>query len=205
MIETLKKICALQPAYSSANTPEMQERGVLIRSTLPSDIREYEAELRAALGPFASEFDTDASDGIGRKTEALWVRIHARNMSPTARDGFYVVIHFAADGSAVFLTVGCGSTVWTNGELKPVSDAELSPPPKVERCKPSLVGTSVRGSACRLRFASAVSLRRARPPASLHGRFVGCSALFEKGHSYSTGLRVLDTLVGCQGSRRRVN
>jgi hypothetical protein len=126
VIETLKRICALQPAYSSANTPEMQERGVLIRSTLPSNIREYEAELRAALGPFASEFDTDASDGIGRKTEAPWVRIHARNMSPTARDGFYVVIHFAADGSAVFLTVGCGSTVWTNGELKPVSDAELT-------------------------------------------------------------------------------
>jgi hypothetical protein len=46
-------------------------------------------------------------------------------MSPNPRDGFYVVIHFAADGSALFVTVGCGSTIWANGELRAVSDAEL--------------------------------------------------------------------------------
>jgi hypothetical protein len=47
-------------------------------------------------------------------------------MSPSPREGFYVVLHFAADGSAIFVTIGCGSTIWANGDLRAVSDAELS-------------------------------------------------------------------------------
>ena len=47
-------------------------------------------------------------------------------MSPNAREGFYIVIHFAADGSAVFLTLGCGSTIWAGGDLKAISDDELT-------------------------------------------------------------------------------
>ncbi len=47
-------------------------------------------------------------------------------MSPSATNGFYVVLHFARDGHAVFVTVGCGSTVWKNGDLLAVSDEELA-------------------------------------------------------------------------------
>jgi hypothetical protein len=68
----------------------------------------------------------DASDGIGRKTEAPWVRIFAESMSPAATSGFYMVVHFARDGSAVFVTMGCGSTVWKNGDLIAESDEELA-------------------------------------------------------------------------------
>ena len=75
MIDTLRNICALQPEYSAANTPAMKTRGELIRQTLPSEIRQHRDELRQALGTFADEFDVDASDGIGRKTEAPWVRV----------------------------------------------------------------------------------------------------------------------------------
>lgn len=129
IIETLEQICRLQPSYSPENTADMQERGRLIRRVLPSDIKAIEPELRRALGDFASEFDIGASDGIGRKTEAPWVRFFAKSMSPTPRDGFYAVIHFAADGSAAFITVGCGSTIWANGELRPISDEELKSGP----------------------------------------------------------------------------
>jgi hypothetical protein len=86
-------------------------------------------DLQRALGPmFGAEFDVDASDGIGRKTETPWVRIFATSMSPTPRAGWYVVVHFAADGSAVFVTVGCGSTVWSNG-----TPVRISPPVLAER------------------------------------------------------------------------
>jgi hypothetical protein len=51
MIEALRRICALQPFYSPINTPEMQERGRLIRHTLPKEIKSISDELRAALGP----------------------------------------------------------------------------------------------------------------------------------------------------------
>jgi hypothetical protein len=125
IIEPMREICLLQPSYSPTNTVEMQQRGHLIRRVLPDEIRRIEAELRNALGAYGPEFDVGASDGIGRKTEAPWVRLFAKSMSPTPRDGFYVVIHFAADGSAVFITLGCGSTIWANGELRALSDQEL--------------------------------------------------------------------------------
>lgn len=126
LADTLRQICALQPSYTSHNSEPMRERGVLIRKTLSDLLRAMEPELAAALGPFGAGFDVGSSDGIGRKTEAPWVRIFAKEMSPRPTDGFYVVLHFAADGSAMFVTIGCGSTIWANGDLRPVSDAELS-------------------------------------------------------------------------------
>jgi hypothetical protein len=36
-----------------------------------------------------------------------------------------LVVHFAADGSAVFFTVGCGSTIWSGGDLRAIPDEEL--------------------------------------------------------------------------------
>ena len=125
LIDVLWRICELQPSYSPTNTSEMQERGRLIRQELPAEVRESESDLRLALGLFGDEFDVGASDGIGRKTEAPWVRFFAKSMAPTPRDGFYVVIHFAANGSAVFISIGCGSTIWSNGDLRAVSDEEL--------------------------------------------------------------------------------
>jgi len=125
MENTLKRICELQPRYSSSNTNEMAERGRLIRQTLVGDIRDLFPKLTAALEEYAEDLSVEGSDGIGRKTEAPWVRIYSKNMSPSAREGYYIVIHFAADGSAVFLTIGCGSTIWANGDLTAISDAEL--------------------------------------------------------------------------------
>ncbi|WP_426038314.1 MrcB family domain-containing protein [Brevundimonas sp. DC300-4] len=125
MIETLRQISQLQPAYSPSNTPAMQARGSLIRSTLVGEVRGLAAVLSSELAEYGDDFGVEASDGIGRKTEAPWVRFFSRRMSPTPRDGFYVVIHFSADGSAFWITVGCGSTVWNGGDLRALPDAEL--------------------------------------------------------------------------------
>ncbi|GBR18755.1 MrcB family domain-containing protein [Asaia spathodeae] len=125
MIDTLKRICALQPAYSSQNTSPMKERGILIRQTLPQELRALHDEFAAALGPFGADLSFEGRDGTGLKTSSPWTRIFARSMSPSAREGFYVVLHFAADGSAVFITVGCGSTIWANGDLHPIEGSVL--------------------------------------------------------------------------------
>lgn len=122
---TLKRICELQPMYSSSNTPEMQERGELIRSHLAGELKARLPILQKYIDPLFDDLAVEASDGIGRKTEAPWVRIFSKTMSPNPREGFYIVIHFAADGSAVYVTLGCGSTVWRAGSLIPVSDKEL--------------------------------------------------------------------------------
>ena len=122
---TFKQICNLQPSYDSTNTPEMQERGNLIRNVLVEEIRSRRNFLAPALGPYESEFLVSASDGIGRKTEAPWVRFCAESMSPRPTDGYYVVIHFRRDGTAMFLTLGCGSTTYTNGSFIRLDQSDL--------------------------------------------------------------------------------
>lgn len=125
MENTLGKICKLQPSYSSTNTPEMQERGHLIRSVLAGELRTRLPALQKAFDSIFDDLAVEGSDGIGRKTEAPWVRLFSRAMSPNPREGFYLVIHFSANGSAVFITIGCGSTIWRGGDLQAVSDDEL--------------------------------------------------------------------------------
>ncbi|URV23807.1 MrcB family domain-containing protein [Burkholderia gladioli] len=125
LITVIKRICELQKKYSSSNTHEMKERGSLIRTDLVEEIRNRIPTLSRAFNPLFDDLAVQGSDGIGRKTEAPWVRLYSNAMSPTPREGFYVVIHFSADGAACFFTVGCGSTVWNNGDLRAISDAQL--------------------------------------------------------------------------------
>jgi len=116
MRETLIKICQLQPRYSSSNTPDMQERGRLINSELVGELRGRLFGLQSAFDSVFDDLAVGGSDGIGRKTEAPWVRLFSRTMFSNPREGFYVVIHFKADGSGVYFTVGCGSTIWSVGD-----------------------------------------------------------------------------------------
>jgi hypothetical protein len=123
--ETLERICELQPQYSAENTPEMQERGRLVRNNLRAEIDALRSRLTSALGPFGGDLLVEASDGIGRKTELPWVRFCSRNMSPNPTEGFYCVTHFSTDGSAVHVTVGCGSSRFHKGSSVPLPDNEL--------------------------------------------------------------------------------
>lgn len=121
----LEKICDLQPKYSSSNTPEMQERGRLVRSDLAQQLKDRLPTLQRAFDAIFDDLAVEASDGIGRKTEAPWVRLYSKAMSPNPREGYYFVIHFSADGSSIFFTVGCGSTIWSGGDLRAIPDEEL--------------------------------------------------------------------------------
>ncbi len=123
----IKRICELQPKWSSKNTPEMKERGVLIRKELVQALKGYEVRFKQVLGRYAADWGVKGSDGIGPKTEAPWVRIYSDRMSPTATEGYYMVIHFAADGSSVFVTIGHGSNNWQpDGSLVPYRRDELA-------------------------------------------------------------------------------
>ena len=125
MKDAIKRICELQPHYSFQNTPEMQERGAALRRRLKPAIERMEPSLAEALVEFGGELFVEASDGIGRKTELPWVRFSSRRMSPNPREGFYCVIHFSTDGSAVHVTVGCGASRFQNGEFVVLPDDQL--------------------------------------------------------------------------------
>ena len=83
MIETMRRICELQPHYTSKNTPEMQERGVLIRKVLTGKIQDISAEIASALGPFGNDLMVEGRDGTGQKTELPWVRFCSETLSPS--------------------------------------------------------------------------------------------------------------------------
>ncbi len=121
----LKRICELQPSYTSLNTPEMQERGGLLRGPVKLAIEALRPMLSPELGRFGSDFHVSASDGIGRKTELPWIRYCSRSMSPRPTEGFYCVIHFSTDGSAIHVTLGCGSSRFFNGYSVVLPDDEL--------------------------------------------------------------------------------
>lgn len=125
MKNVLEKICDLQPKYSSSNTPEMKERGRLVRSDLAQQLKDRLPTLQRAFDAIFDDLAVEASDGIGRKTEAPWVRLYSQAMSANPREGYYFVIHFAANGSSVFFTIGCGSTIWRGGDLRAIPDDEL--------------------------------------------------------------------------------
>ena len=115
MRDTLRRICELQLVYTSKATPEMKERGRLVRRVLTEELRDLQDSLSEAMGPFGADFHVDASDGITNKTELPWARFCSKEMSPKATDGFYVVLHFSTDGSGVNIVVGCSSSKFHNG------------------------------------------------------------------------------------------
>ena len=127
MIPELKRIAELQRQYSSSNTSAMKERGRIIRHELPDLLRGYLPDFGADIGRFAEDLSIEGSDGMGRKTEAPWVRLYSESLSPSATTGFYVVIHFALDGETFFVTIGCGATRWDSerGYFQKHSDEEL--------------------------------------------------------------------------------
>lgn len=97
----------------------------MVRSDLKIELDGLRPRLAAALAPFGSDLLVEGSDGIGRKTELPWVRFCSRNMSPNPTEGFYCVTHFSTDGSAVHVTVGCGSSRFHKGSSVPLPDHEL--------------------------------------------------------------------------------
>lgn len=127
MIQEIQRIAELQLSYSSENTPEMKERGRIIRRDLPELLRGSLPTLKTSIGRFADDLKIEGRDGIGRKTEAPWVRLYSDSLSPSATTGFYLVIHFALDGGSYFVTLGCGASKWDSerGDLNKYSDDEL--------------------------------------------------------------------------------
>ncbi|MGB4560046.1 MAG: DUF3578 domain-containing protein [Burkholderiaceae bacterium] len=123
--DVVNKILDLQKLYSSTNTPEMQQRGILIRDELPKLIEDKLEVLEPIFSRLDFQCAIEGSDGKGRKNESPWVRVYDPAMSPSATLGWYVVVHFARDGSTVYLTMSCGATVFKDGSLIKVPPKDL--------------------------------------------------------------------------------
>jgi len=80
-----------------------------------------------SIAKFSKDLNIEGRDGIGRKTQAPWVRIYSKEFSPSATTGFYLVIHFSTNAKYCFITLGCGATKWDSekGDLVKYSDDEI--------------------------------------------------------------------------------
>ena len=126
LVDALRRVCELQPQFNAHNTPAMQERGVLIRDTLPAELRAMLPQIRAAMDNVVDDLQVEGKDGAGARSRSPWVRVYSKELSPNAQTGCYFVFHFAADGTAVFVTVGYGSTVWVHGNPRQLPPQELA-------------------------------------------------------------------------------
>jgi hypothetical protein len=121
----LERILELQSDYSARNTPAMQERGRLIRTTAAKSLIDHEAVLAADIGLTTDDLLVQGRDGTGQKTRVPWLRFGSRTHSPSATQGFYVVYLFDAQGDAVFLSLNQGTTDFVNGDYVPKPSIEL--------------------------------------------------------------------------------
>ncbi len=115
----LERILDLQRKYVSTASPEMLERGELVRDSVPDWLRHHASELGTEIA--TDDFFAEGRDGTGRKTRVPWVRFGSRARSRRATDGFYVVYLFAASGERVYLSLNQGTTDFDGRDFVPKS------------------------------------------------------------------------------------
>lgn len=121
----LQEVLRLQPEWTHQNTVAMARRGELIRHAAPTWLRNHEKELANAIRADARDVLIEGRDASGLKSEIPWFRFSNREYSPRARDSWYCVYLFRADGSAGYLSLMCGSTTWNGNSFIPRGISEL--------------------------------------------------------------------------------
>jgi MrcB-like, N-terminal domain len=148
--ECLREVLALQPHWTSENTPEMERRGRIVRKFGPAAMRRV---LEARLDPPPFDWSVQGGDGTGLKTRVPWIRVHSKTLSPSATEGWYLVYLFTFDGQAVYLSLNQGTAVTNVGAFKMRPADELTVRADWARTVRPLPAVSVSvGSCADLRF-----------------------------------------------------
>jgi hypothetical protein len=126
LTDTFAEILTLQTEYSSKNTDAMKRRGFLVRTGLRDQLYQQVERYEPLFSVSGYECAIEGSDGIGRKAMSAWTRIYDTEMSPSATQGWYIVIHFSSKGNYFYLTLGCGATIFKDGSLANVDPQELA-------------------------------------------------------------------------------
>src|SRR4051794_14439804 len=122
----IEEVLALQPAWTWRNTPQMERRGVVVRTEMARWLRDELPALSELVPAEVEDLAVEGRDGTGRKTRVRWVRVFSKARSPSATEGFYVVYLFDAAGRKAYLSLGRGDTLLVVlGDL-PVGRGHLS-------------------------------------------------------------------------------
>lgn len=125
MRELLRDVLLLQPSWSRDNTPDMQQRGQLVRNKVTGWLRDQLPTITDRTPEEIDDWQVEARDGTGLKNEIPWARVYSADRSPSATVGWYIVYLFGAQGDRVYLSLMQGTTRWENGDLHTRPQAEL--------------------------------------------------------------------------------
>jgi hypothetical protein len=112
-------ILEIAPNFSTSDSPFME-----IRET---NLRVLSDQISTLLGDEDLDGHALKVQHGGRQSNyspVCWVRIFDPEHAPTAQNGFYVVLLFAADGSAVYLSLNQGTSEFRSGAMRPISKPE---------------------------------------------------------------------------------
>lgn len=125
MRELLRDVLLLQPHWSPKNTSAMQERGRLIRHEVAGWLRERLPSIAENTPKGIVDWQVEARDGTGLKSEIPWARVYSAGGSQSATAGWYIVYLFGAQGDRIYLSLMQGTTRWEKGDLHTRPTAEL--------------------------------------------------------------------------------
>lgn len=103
-------------------TPAMRERGQLITGEAKREID----EIAVTADGLSFEPEVHGSNGAGSANRVPWLRVYSREHAPQATSGWYLAYLFAADGSAVYLSLMQGVTDFGAGERQRVTDGLMA-------------------------------------------------------------------------------
>ena len=115
MQQIMKRIMQLQPDWTHKNTPEMDERGRLVRHSGPAWLQTFAEKIASEIGIPTDDLLLEGRDGTGEKTEVPWFRFSSDAKSPSATVGWYCVYLFDTQGESAYLCLSHGSTDWEGG------------------------------------------------------------------------------------------
>ncbi|MBT2517663.1 DUF3578 domain-containing protein [Streptomyces sp. ISL-90] len=101
--QAISEVLSLQTHFTASKSPAMSRRGELVELI----VQEFTSELRAS-GDYVTQIK--GSNGLGNNARVPWVRAFDPAQSPKPTSGWYVVLLFAADGSAAYLSLNQGVT-----------------------------------------------------------------------------------------------
>lgn len=117
----LKEILQLAPKFSTdgRENPSMELREKLLLG--------LSVKIRAALSELQVSVELLGVKHGGRQynySPVAWIRIFDCEFSPTAQAGYYIVLLFAADGSAVYLSLNQGTSEIRGNQMRPISSED---------------------------------------------------------------------------------
>lgn len=107
---SIQAVLDLQSKYSPGPSSAMSQRG--------RNLVTIESELSQYIQTSSVVNDHQSSNGAGNHARVPWVRVNDSVRSPNAKTGWYIVLLFASDGSAAYLSLNQGTSKLPKPEIR---------------------------------------------------------------------------------------